>query len=90
MQNLPPSYDPNNPQDVSDYLGLLFDLYTKHMTDQASSSVLLLAATEKGRLLLHNAHRVVSAQLGKSADPAIFNAQLFIQKLTGMYGRPSD
>lgn len=78
-----PTFNPDDPKDVSEFLHLLLDLYLKGRTgaDQAIVLVTDLAASNDG-----NAHRVVSAQIGKIPDAKIFQAQLWMQKLTGMFG----
>lgn len=83
-----PTFNPDDPKDVSEFPHLLFDLHLKGMTgaDQAIVLVTDLAASNDGKKLLHNAHRAVSAQIGKIPDAKIFKAQRWMQKLTGMLG----
>jgi hypothetical protein len=77
MQNATNQYNPDDPKDVSDFLNVLFDLYLQGRTgvDQATVLATQLAAAKEGRRLLHNAHKVVSGQIGKCAEPKIFSAQ---------------
>jgi len=82
-------FNPNSATDISDFVKLLFDLYLKGMSGANQAVALLkhLAETKEGRILIHNAHNVVSAQMGKMKDPKLFSCAQSIQKVTGMFGR---
>lgn len=85
----PARFNPASATDISDLLKLPFDLYLKGMSGANQGVALLkhLAETKEGRLLIHNAHRVVSAQMGKMTDRKMFSCAQSIQKVTGMFGR---
>jgi len=82
-------FNPTSATDISDFLKLLFDLYLKGTSgaNQAVAMLKHLAETKEGRILIHNAHRVVSAQMNKMKEPKLFSCAQSIQKVTAMFGR---
>jgi hypothetical protein len=86
-QQQAPDFNPQNPNDVSKFLELLFEQHSKGKqgADEATWLATQLAGTSDGRALLLNAHRVISAQIHKISEPKIFQAAQWIQGLTGKF-----